>query len=75
MLVSDYRVISKILSRRLKPVLQEIVSETQSTFVPDRAISDNVLITHEVLYYLKTSDAVKHCSMAIKLISVKLMTG
>ena len=51
---------------RLKPILQDIVSENQSAFVPDRAISDNVLITHEVLHYLKTSEVEKHCSMAVK---------
>ena len=75
-LVSDYRpialctvyykVISKLLSIRLKPVLQGIISENQSAFVPGRAISDNVLITHEVLHYLKVSGATKHCTMAVK---------
>lgn len=61
-----YKAISKLLAIRLKPVLHEIISEFQSAFVPDRAISDNVLITHEVLHYLKSSDAEKHCSMAVK---------
>ena len=61
-----YKIISKLLSIRLKPVLQEVISENQSAFIPGRAISDNVLITHEVLHFLKTSGAVKHCSMAVK---------
>lgn len=61
-----YKVISKILSLRLKPVLEDVVSENQSAFIPGRAISDNVLITHEMLHFLKTSGAVKHCSMAVK---------
>ena len=61
-----YKAISKLLSIRLKPVLQDLVSEYQSAFVPDRAISDNFLITHEVLHYLKSSEAEKHCSMTVK---------
>lgn len=62
-----YKIISKLLSLRLKPVLHSIISENQSAFIPGRAITDNVLITHEVLQYLKTSQAQKHCSMAVKM--------
>ena len=61
-----YKVITKIISLRLKPTLQDIISETQSAFVPGRAISDNVLITHEILHYLKVSEAEVRRSMAVK---------
>lgn len=61
-----YKVISKLLSIRLKPILQDSISENQSAFIPGRAISDNVLITHEVLHYLKISAAEKHCTMEVK---------
>lgn len=49
---THYKIIAKILSRRLKPLLPTLISNTQSAFVSGRAISDNVLITHETLHYL-----------------------
>lgn len=75
-LVSDYRpialcnvtytIISKILSLRLRPILQCIFGENHSAFIKDRAISDNILITHELLHYLKTSEAKVNCFMAVE---------
>lgn len=61
-----YKVISKLLSLRLKHLLHYTISENQSAFIPGRAIADNVLITHEVLHHLKTTKAKKRSSMAVK---------
>ena len=61
----SYKVITKIISLRLKPILQDIISETQSAYVPGRAISDNNLITHEILHKLTMSEAEIHCSMVV----------
>ncbi|CAA7045269.1 unnamed protein product [Microthlaspi erraticum] len=61
-----YKIISKLLTKRLQPILPTIISENQTAFVPGRAISDNVLITHETLHYLKGSKVTKFCSMAVK---------
>lgn len=63
---THYKIIAKILSKRLQPLLHSIISPSQSAFIPGRAISDNVLITHEILHYLRVSGARKHVSMAVK---------
>ena len=61
-----YKIIAKILTSRLQPLLLQIISPHQSAFVRKRAIGDNVLITHEILYYLRTSKAKVRCFMAVK---------
>ena len=63
---THYKIIAKFLTRRLQPLLHSIISPSQSAFVPGQSISDNVLITHEILHYLRQSGAKKHVSMAVK---------
>ena len=63
---THYKIIAKILSHRPRPLLPDLISVSQSAFVAGRAIGDNVLITHETLHYLRTSEAKKYCSMAVK---------
>ena len=61
-----YKIISKILVWRLKPLLPNIVSSTQSAFVEEKLISDNILIAHELIHNLHTNDKISDKFMAIK---------
>lgn len=45
-----YKLISKIISIRLKPFIGGCISTAQSAFVPGRTISDNVILLREVLH-------------------------
>ncbi len=62
-----YKVISKVLANRLKQVIDLIISETQSVFTPGRLITDNVMISYEIMHYLQRKRQGKNGYMAIKL--------
>lgn len=44
-----YKCISKIISDRLRNGLSDVVNINQSDFVPGRRISDNILLTQELI--------------------------
>ena len=50
---SIYKVIAKVMSRRLKGVMPELIGEAQTAFVRGRQILDGALIANEVVNWLK----------------------
>ena len=62
-----YKIISKVLVNRMKVFLPQIISINQSVFVPGRMITDNVIISFEMLHYLKNLRGGKNVQIATKL--------
>ena len=62
-----YRLISKILANRLKRVLDAVIDELQSAFVPGRLITDNVLVAFETMHCIDQRKKGKKVLTAIKL--------
>lgn len=61
------KVVTKVIANMLKKVLETIISDTQSAFLPGRLISDNIMISFEVMHYLKRKSFGKEGFMALKL--------
>ena len=61
---SCYKILTKIISNRLKKVIPLIISENQGGFIAGRKIYNNILLVQEVIH---SSQALKEAGMAIKL--------
>lgn len=62
-----YNLVAKVLANRLNPLLPQLISDKQSAFMSKRLITDNILIAHETLHYLKSKRTGKMGYMALKL--------
>lgn len=55
LIVSLYKILSKLLASRIKKAVNTLVSSSQSTFISQSYIQDVVLVVNEVLDYAKRS--------------------
>jgi len=62
-----YKIISKVLANRLKPLLQNCISQEQSVFVENRSIIDNVMAAHEIIHHMKCKRKGKVGEVALKI--------
>ena len=62
-----YKIISKVLANGLKKILPQLISPTQSAFVPGRLITDNILVAYKTLHIMHRCKKGKKRSLALKL--------
>ncbi|KAK5836254.1 hypothetical protein PVK06_012028 [Gossypium arboreum] len=62
-----YKIVAKVLANRLKDTLPSCISQNQNAFVLGQMIHDNVLIAHELVYYLQSAKNGPNKGFVIKL--------
>jgi len=60
-----YKVISKIIANRIKPMLPQLVDVSQTAFVPGRSIGDNILMAQELLHRYHIPNGPARCALKV----------
>ena len=61
-----YKIISKVIVNRIKPLLDNIISPFQSSFIPGRSIHHNIIVAQEMVHSMSKMKGNK-AFMAIKI--------
>ncbi|GAU36844.1 hypothetical protein TSUD_213680 [Trifolium subterraneum] len=61
-----YKIITKIIVNRIKPLLNSIISPYQSSFIPGRTIHHNIIVAQEMVHSMSKMKGNK-CFMSIKI--------
>ena len=61
------RIISKVLANKIKCILSNVISDSQSTFMPDRSITDNTTVAFEMMHRMRNKRKGRTSHMAMKL--------
>jgi hypothetical protein len=69
-----FKVVSKCLVNRVRPILQDIISPSQSAFIPRRLITDNALVVFECIHSIQTGSLLVRTFVRTSWIWLRLMT-
>lgn len=56
--IVPYKILSKVIVNRLKPMMPLLVAENQTNFVTGRHIMDNVVVAQEVIHSMQRKERV-----------------
>lgn len=62
-----YKIASKALVIRFQEVLHLCIDDSQCAFIPERLISDNIVVAYEIMHSLKNKRMGKFGSFALKI--------
>lgn len=70
-----YKLVAMVIANRLKFIPPNVISENQSTFLPGRLITNNILVANEIIHILRQKMKGKQCFMFMKLYISKAYDG
>lgn len=62
-----YKIITKVLTNRMKGVMNTIIIPSQSAFIEGRSIIDNVIFSHELLKWYTRKGLSPRCVLKVNL--------
>nr|GEZ63726.1 hypothetical protein [Tanacetum cinerariifolium] len=62
-----FKCISKIIANRIKHSLKKIISPNQSAFIPGRSITDNIILTHELMHNYHLERGTPRCAFKVNI--------
>ena len=62
-----YKIITKSITNRIKTILDRIISMFQSAFIPQRHITDNIVVSYECLHQIRNKQRGRKGLVALKL--------
>lgn len=61
-----YKIITKVLVNRLRPMLNDLIAPFQASFIPGRQAADNIMVAQEIIHTIRRSKS-KNGLMALKI--------
>jgi len=49
----NYKIVTKILVKKLKLIMPKLISESQSSFIPGRNITNNIIVAQEIVHSMR----------------------
>lgn len=62
-----YKIITKSITNRIKTILDQIISLFQSAFIPQRQITDNIVVSYECLHQITNKQRGRKGLVVLKL--------
>lgn len=62
-----YKIITKVLANNMKKVLPKLIGQEQTSFVPGHNITDNIIISQEVIHNMRKKLGEKSAAVKIYL--------